>query len=66
MIVGELVFALCVCGFLQGLKVFDNSVETITTGTWQALGTAWKSGSLFVQKYIPHCIPTPVSTVTTL
>ncbi|KAF8674256.1 hypothetical protein HU200_048077 [Digitaria exilis] len=34
----------------QGLKVFDNSVETITTGTWQALGTAWKSGSLFVQK----------------
>nr|CAB3493304.1 unnamed protein product [Digitaria exilis] len=33
-----------------GLKVFDNSVETITTGTWQALGTAWKSGSLFVQK----------------
>ncbi|CAN6297854.1 unnamed protein product [Urochloa humidicola] len=34
----------------QGLKVFDTSVETITTGTWQALGTAWKSGSLFVQK----------------
>ncbi|KAJ1293693.1 hypothetical protein BS78_01G088100 [Paspalum vaginatum] len=34
----------------QGLKVFDSSVETITTGTWQALGTAWKSGSLFVQK----------------
>ncbi|WVZ60490.1 hypothetical protein U9M48_010504 [Paspalum notatum var. saurae] len=35
---------------LSGLKVFDSSVETITTGTWQALGTAWKSGSLFVQK----------------
>ncbi|TKV91465.1 hypothetical protein SEVIR_9G098500v4 [Setaria viridis] len=34
----------------QGLKAFDSSVETITTGTWQALGTAWKSGSLFVQK----------------
>ncbi|CAL4944269.1 unnamed protein product [Urochloa decumbens] len=34
----------------QGLKVIDTSVETITTGTWQALGTAWKSGSLFVQK----------------
>ncbi|XP_062214656.1 uncharacterized protein LOC133915492 [Phragmites australis] len=34
----------------QGLKVFDNSVESITTGTWQALGSAWKSGSLFVQK----------------
>ncbi|KAL6636936.1 hypothetical protein ACP70R_024508 [Stipagrostis hirtigluma subsp. patula] len=34
----------------QGLKVFDSSVESITTGTWQALGTAWKSGSLFVQK----------------
>ncbi|RLN18016.1 uncharacterized protein C2845_PM02G04660 [Panicum miliaceum] len=41
---------MCVCGFLQGLKAFDSSVETITTGTWQALGTAWKSGSLFVQK----------------
>ncbi|XP_066368680.1 uncharacterized protein [Miscanthus floridulus] len=34
----------------QGLKAFDSSVETITTGTWQTLGTAWKSGSLFVQK----------------
>ncbi|ONM08967.1 hypothetical protein ZEAMMB73_Zm00001d033932, partial [Zea mays] len=34
----------------QGLKAFDSSVETITTGTWQALGTAWRSGSLFVQK----------------
>ncbi|XP_052147822.1 uncharacterized protein LOC127766735 [Oryza glaberrima] len=34
----------------QGLKVFDSSVETITTGTWQALGSAWKSGSLLVQK----------------
>jgi len=33
----------------QGLKAFDSSVETITTSTWQALGTAWKSGSLFVQ-----------------
>lgn len=52
--VGELLLAMCLSGFLQGLKVFDSSVETITTGTWQALGTAWKSGSLFVQKYIPH------------
>uniref|UniRef100_A0ACD6A5G3 Uncharacterized protein n=1 Tax=Avena sativa TaxID=4498 RepID=A0ACD6A5G3_AVESA len=34
----------------QGLKVFDTSVESITTGTWQALGSAWKSGSLIVQK----------------
>uniref|UniRef100_A0A0E0KIT5 DUF7798 domain-containing protein n=1 Tax=Oryza punctata TaxID=4537 RepID=A0A0E0KIT5_ORYPU len=34
----------------KGLKVFDSSVETITTGTWQALGSAWKSGSLLVQK----------------
>ncbi|XP_066313125.1 uncharacterized protein [Miscanthus floridulus] len=34
----------------KGLKAFDSSVETITAGTWQALGTAWKSGSLFVQK----------------
>ncbi|CAM0876117.1 unnamed protein product [Alopecurus aequalis] len=34
----------------QGLKVFDTSVESITTGTWQALGNAWKSGSLIVQK----------------
>ncbi|VAH94535.1 hypothetical protein VPH35_067117 [Triticum aestivum] len=34
----------------QGLKVFDTSVESITTGTWQALGSAWRSGSLIVQK----------------
>lgn len=34
----------------QGLKVFDTSVENFTTGTWQALGSAWKSGSLIVQK----------------
>lgn len=34
----------------QGLKVFDTSVESFTTGTWQALGSAWKSGSLIVQK----------------
>ena len=64
--VGELLFAMCVCGFLQGLKAFDSSVETITTSTWQALGTAWKSGSLFVQTYIPHFISTSVSAVTAL
>ncbi|XP_051179263.1 uncharacterized protein [Lolium perenne] len=34
----------------QGLKAFDTSVESLTTGTWQALGSAWKSGSLIVQK----------------
>jgi len=50
----------------QGLKAFDSSVETITTSTWQALGTAWKSGSLFVQTYIPHFISTSVSAVTAL
>jgi hypothetical protein len=44
----------CVWGsVLQGLKAFDTSVESITTGTWQALGSAWKSGSLIVQKYSP-------------
>ncbi|KAE8805794.1 hypothetical protein D1007_18143 [Hordeum vulgare] len=35
---------------MPGLKVFDTSVESITTGTWQALGSAWRSGSLIVQK----------------
>jgi hypothetical protein len=39
---------------MQGLKAFDTSVESLTTGTWQALGSAWKSGSLIVQKYSPH------------
>ncbi|TVU45145.1 hypothetical protein EJB05_04620 [Eragrostis curvula] len=34
----------------QGLKVFDSSVESITTGTWQALGSAWKTSSMLVQK----------------
>ncbi|KAK3146152.1 hypothetical protein QOZ80_3BG0262360 [Eleusine coracana subsp. coracana] len=34
----------------QGLKVFDSSVESITSGTWQALGSAWKTSSIFVQK----------------
>lgn len=41
---------------MQGLKVFDTSVESITTGTWQALGSAWRSGSLIVQKYSPLLI----------
>lgn len=49
-VVNVVVWDVCV-GALQGLKVFDSSVETITTGTWQALGSAWKSGSLLVQKY---------------
>uniref|UniRef100_A0A0D9VYR4 DUF7798 domain-containing protein n=1 Tax=Leersia perrieri TaxID=77586 RepID=A0A0D9VYR4_9ORYZ len=39
-----------ILGQASGLKVFDSSVESITTGTWQALGSAWKSGSLLVQK----------------
>ncbi|KAG9440765.1 hypothetical protein H6P81_020930 [Aristolochia fimbriata] len=34
----------------QGLKVLDNSVETLASGAWQALGSAWRGGSLFVQK----------------
>ncbi|MBA0655208.1 hypothetical protein Goklo_007715 [Gossypium klotzschianum] len=35
---------------LQGLKVFDNSVENFASGAWQALGSAWKGGTNFVQK----------------
>ncbi|XP_065856326.1 uncharacterized protein [Euphorbia lathyris] len=34
----------------QGLKVLDHSVENIASGAWQALGSAWKGGSDFVQK----------------
>ncbi|KAK5774559.1 hypothetical protein PVK06_042414 [Gossypium arboreum] len=34
----------------QGLKVFDNSVENFASGAWQALGSAWKGGTNFVQK----------------
>ncbi|KAK9164348.1 hypothetical protein Syun_005250 [Stephania yunnanensis] len=34
----------------QGLKVFDNSVETFASGAWQALGSAWKGGSDLVHK----------------
>ncbi|KAJ9704924.1 hypothetical protein PVL29_003129 [Vitis rotundifolia] len=34
----------------QGLKVLDNSVENLASGAWQALGSAWKGSSTFVQK----------------
>lgn len=34
----------------QGLKVLDNSVENLASGAWQALGSAWKGSSNFVQK----------------
>ncbi|RVW61147.1 hypothetical protein CK203_020663 [Vitis vinifera] len=36
---------------VQGLKVLDNSVENLASGAWQALGSAWKGSSNFVQKY---------------
>lgn len=38
--------------FFQGLKVFDNSVENFASGAWQALGSALKGGTNFVQKYV--------------
>ncbi|KAJ4889234.1 hypothetical protein Rs2_28982 [Raphanus sativus] len=34
----------------QGLKVFDDSVESFTSGAWLALGSALKGGTSFVQK----------------
>ncbi|XP_058080815.1 uncharacterized protein LOC131228983 [Magnolia sinica] len=34
----------------QGLKALDNSVESLASGAWQALGSAWRGGSNFVQK----------------
>ncbi|OWM79278.1 uncharacterized protein LOC116195647 isoform X2 [Punica granatum] len=34
----------------QGLKVLDSSVENFASGAWQALGSAWKGGTDFVQK----------------
>ncbi|KAI8015389.1 hypothetical protein LOK49_LG05G01871 [Camellia lanceoleosa] len=34
----------------QGLKVLDSSVENFTSGAWQALGSALRGGSNFVQK----------------
>ncbi|KAG4908830.1 hypothetical protein JHK87_054946 [Glycine soja] len=35
---------------LDGLKVFDNSVETFASGAWSALGNAWRGGTDFVQR----------------
>lgn len=37
---------------MQGLKALDTSVESLTSGAWQALGTAWKGGANLVQKYV--------------
>ncbi|KAG0593310.1 hypothetical protein KC19_1G320400 [Ceratodon purpureus] len=34
----------------QGLKVLDDSVENLTTGAWQALGSAWKGSVNLVHK----------------
>lgn len=34
----------------QGVKVFDDSVDSLTSGAWQALGNAWKEGANLVQK----------------
>ncbi|KAF8013642.1 hypothetical protein BT93_I1488 [Corymbia citriodora subsp. variegata] len=34
----------------QGLKAFDNSVENLSSGAWQALGIAWKGGTNLVHK----------------
>ncbi|XP_054779350.1 uncharacterized protein LOC129287184 [Prosopis cineraria] len=34
----------------QGLKVFDNSVENLTSGAWNALGSAWRGGTDLVQR----------------
>ncbi|KAJ8766633.1 hypothetical protein K2173_001153 [Erythroxylum novogranatense] len=34
----------------QGLKALDHSVENFATGAWQALGSALRGGSNFVQK----------------
>ncbi|XP_068654465.1 uncharacterized protein [Aristolochia californica] len=34
----------------QGLMVLDNSVESLASGAWQALGSAWRGGSNLVQK----------------
>ncbi|KAL2477215.1 hypothetical protein Fot_46229 [Forsythia ovata] len=34
----------------QGVKVFDDSVDSLTSGAWQAIGNAWKGGANLVQK----------------
>ncbi|KAI4295608.1 hypothetical protein L6164_035634 [Bauhinia variegata] len=34
----------------QGLRAFDNSVENFASGTWKALGSAWRGSTDFVQK----------------
>ncbi|CAN7012723.1 unnamed protein product [Brassica rapa subsp. trilocularis] len=37
-------------GLFQGLKVFDDSVESFASGAWLALGNALKGGTSLVQK----------------
>ncbi|XAR72867.1 hypothetical protein NMG60_11019649 [Bertholletia excelsa] len=34
----------------KGFKVLDSSVENFASGAWQALGSAWRGGSNFVNK----------------
>ncbi|GAB4853951.1 hypothetical protein Ancab_018160 [Ancistrocladus abbreviatus] len=34
----------------QGLRVIDSSVENFASGAWQALGSAFRGGSNFIQK----------------
>ncbi|CAA7393876.1 unnamed protein product [Spirodela intermedia] len=34
----------------QGLKVLDNSMESLASGAWNVLGNAWKGGSTLVQR----------------
>ncbi|CAF1955930.1 unnamed protein product [Brassica napus] len=39
-----------ICCLFQGLKVFDDSVESFTSGAWMALGNALKGGTSLMQK----------------
>ncbi|KAI3448081.1 hypothetical protein Pfo_004746 [Paulownia fortunei] len=51
----------------QGLKVLDTSVESFTSGAWQALGTAWKgiedSASNLAESLENGGLPGPTSSV---
>ncbi|KAI9128335.1 hypothetical protein K1719_001328 [Acacia pycnantha] len=35
----------------KGLKVFDNSVENLTSRAWNALGSAWREGTGLIQRF---------------
>lgn len=37
---------------VQGVKVYDDLVDSLTSGAWQALGNAWKDEASLVQKYV--------------